>query len=67
LPAEDFVVRKCPVWRVPDSGHNKQIHTDKGLRFSGFVFEIPPLATEPPPPEVMERMMKLNEQYGIIH
>ena len=30
-------------------------------------FEIPPLATEPPPPEVMERMMKLNEQYGIMH
>ncbi len=22
-----------------DSGHNKQIHSDKGLRFSGLVFE----------------------------
>ncbi len=28
--------------------------------------EIPPIATEPPTPDVMERMIKLNEQYGII-
>ena len=27
--------------------------------------DIPPVATAPPPPEVMEQIMKLNEQFGI--
>lgn len=28
--------------------------------------DIPPASSEPPPPEAMEQIMKLNEQYGIL-